>query len=338
MKIDNNQSRFEKIIVDADRNLIMSAKYVQEDYIIVHNKLTGYEKEFANISTFWGLGKEIKGELREWMNLIGSDVPKEDFEISYHSRLRDDLDNHLEEAKIQFSYFVSQLKNLPYSDQYVLCIGGEGNFRYDIATILPYKGQRKEKPILFEQLKQEIISQYKNKIHLANGIEADDLLGIYAAESQKHFRKTGQYKYLLAYVDKDLNQLWGPHIKLGEFDKGISYITPLEAAMSFGTQCLMGDATDFIKGLEGLTEEIRDKYDLRKGKGCGEASARNIIKGCATPKEVMERVVECYKAWYEEDWKSPFEENARLLWMLRTPDIDWNVFTDLLDKLGVNYG
>lgn len=351
-----SQDRFEKIIVDADKHLITAAKSVQEDYIEVTYNKTGETLEFPGVQAFWGKTKTLNGEALKWANFYGVDTSgdkKDLFTVTEKSRLRSDITDHLEEALKQFSYNVGAIKRLPYAEDYVLCIGGEGNFRYDVAKTLPYKGARKEKPIVFQDLKDRVFSQYKNKLDISNGYESDDKLGMYAAKNQAHFRKTGEYKYLLAYVDKDLKQLWGPWINFDRVEDGIQWITPLEACHHFCYQMLKGDkAVDNIQGLPDLAPETKERYNLRKVKGCGDVAATTILADCKTLQELLGKVVEEYKVYYknpvtfvsESDgkeytytWKDYMNEVGRLIWMLRTENTEWNIFTDLLDKLKVKY-
>lgn len=354
MKIDKSQVSFENIIVDADKYLLTAAKSVQEDYVEVTYKPTGKTLEYSGIQAFWGKTKALSGEAEKFNEFYGVGADKQkDFEVKHCSRLRSDIDNHLEEALKQFSYCVGSIKSLPYSDKYTLCIGGEGNFRFDIAKILPYKGERREKPLVFQDLKDKVFSQYKNKLDISNGYESDDKLGMYAAENQAYYRKHGKFKYLLAYEDKDLKQLWGPWINIGRLDEGIQWINPLEACHHFCYQMLKGDKTvDNIMGIHDLSENTKTLYKLRKVTGCGDVAATTILKDCKTSQELLGKVVEEYKAYYKEPttftsdsdgkqytytWKEYLQENARLLWMLRTEDVNWCIFKDLLDKLKVKY-
>ncbi len=346
---NNGQKDFELFIVDSDTALFTAAKYVQEDYVVVKSKLTGVEREFKNKTTF--LGTKKSGDIGGWMGelntWLGTTFNRDDFEVTQMTRLRTDITNHLEEAEKQFAYFVRGIKALELAKDYRLCIGGEGNFRYDIAKILPYKGMRKEKPLIFSELKTKVCSQYKSKIILANNCESDDTLGIYGAKSQSNFRKTGKYLYVLGYTDKDIRQIWGPTVFLNNKEAGIKFLTPMEAAHHFAFQLLKGDKTvDNIQGLPGLAQETREKYRIRNTVGCGEVAATAILEGCTEIKELFERVVECYKAYYvdpvmvqgvEYTWKDFLRENAILLWMMRTPDQRFDIFVDLLDPYGVVY-
>lgn len=349
MNYNNGQTHFELFIVDSDTALFQAAKSVQEDYVLVKSKLTGIEREFVNKTTFQGRNRTgaIGGWIKDLNDWLGTNFNREDFEITQHSRLKLDIENHLEFAERQFAYFVKEIKDMNVADDYRLCLGGEGNFRYDLAKILAYKGERKEKPIIFSDLRDKVLAQYKSKVVLSENCESDDTLGIYGAENQAYFRKTGEYKYILGYLDKDIKQVWSPTIFLNHKEDGIKFITPFEAAHHFAYQILKGDlSVDNIQGLPDLAQETKEKYGLRKAVGCGDVAATTILSGCTEIKHLFERVVECYKAFYSEPikvagqpytWKEFLRENAALLWMQRSKDQRFNIFTDLLDKLGIEY-
>jgi hypothetical protein len=348
---NNGQKKFEKIIVDSDTALYMAARSVEEDYVLVKCVKTGQEREFKNISEFQGLTR--KGEVGGWLknmvvDFLGVELSRDAFEITQHVRLKPSITNHLESAELQFSYFVKSIKDLNVADDYVLCIGGTGNFRYEVAKILPYKGERKEKPIVFQELKDKVFTQYKNKLDIANNCESDDTLGIYSTINQAHFRKTGKYKYVLGYIDKDLKQLWGACINLNKKEEGVQFITPFEAAKHFATQLIKGDkGTDNIQGLPDLSLETKIKYSLRKVKGCGDVAADTILSGCTEAKQLFERVVECYRSFYGDGthpvgeltytWKDFLKENALLLWMQRKKDQRFDIFEDLFKPLKIEY-
>lgn len=331
------QTHFEKIVVDFDKILFTASSAMEVKTVIVKNLKTGEEEEFENISTFWGLGKEPKALLGTFLRLLGVKSPKSDWEVTPKVQLREDITDHLEEAKRKVSYAVGQIKALNVADDYVLCIGGDENFRYDVAVTQPYKGARGPKPLLFQELKEDFLAQYGKRVHVAEGWEADDTLGMYASASQSQHRKTGEYKYILMYEDKDLKQLSHPYIHLVHQEEGIQYISPMEAATHFAKQMLEGDkSTDNIPGIGKISKDTKEKYKL-KTTACGPATANAILKGCNDPKELFERVVDAYRESHGDVWKEYINEQFRLLWMLRTPNIEANIFDELLDKLKVEY-
>lgn len=336
--INNKQEYFEKIIVDFDKYLYTAAKSLEVTTVIVTNNKTGESHEFENVSTHWGLGKEVKGWCGVYARLFGVKTTKADWTVEPKVELRDDIVNHIDEGLKQIAYSVGAIKNLGLADNYLLCIGGENNFRYDVATTVPYKGERPDKPLMYQELREAFIAQYKRRVHIAENMEADDSLAIFATESQKEYLKTGKYKYLLAYVDKDINQVWGPHITPDKKEEGIQWIERFDAAKFFAEQMLKGDkGTDNIIGLKDCGDATREKYNLGKRKGCGEKSAQTILRGADTITELFQRVVDAYKDYHGECWKEYINENFRLLWMLRRPEIGVNIFEELLDKIGVRY-
>lgn len=345
-------TKFKLMVIDADTPLFKAAKSVQTDYIIARNNKLGIEKRFANKTQLWG--HHIKKE-GGWLADFNSDRQEkslpEDWEIEECAELSVEIKDHLDEAFISFNQFVGKMKKLELAEDYLLCIGGEGNFRYDVAKLQPYKGDRKDKPLIFQELKDKIVNQYGSKIVLANDCEADDILSQYGWKNFLNYRKTGEWDVLLAYIDKDLDMVVSPSIHYGERDLVVKYKTPEDCARCFCVQLLAGDqATDNIKGLPNFTADIQSKYDLGKTRGIGVATAKKVLETAQTPKEMYERVVEAYKSYYGKDkvhsftnfngedlewtWLDFLQDNAILLWMQRTKD-ERIVIKDTLVRVGV---
>jgi len=74
----------------------------------------------------------------------------------------------------------------------------------------------------------------------------------------------------------------------------------------FYYQTLVGDPTDTIPGLP----------------GCGPKRALTLLEFCETEKEMYEAVSEEYKIVYGDSWKEEMLEQARLVWMVRTYNLD----------------
>ena len=90
-----------------------------------------------------------------------------------------------------------------------------------------------------------------------------------------------------------------------------------------------------------------------KGKSLGKDTAIKYIDPCESPKEVMERVVEAYKAYYgtelfeftnykdetyECDWLDRLQEVAILVYMNALDDPLTYDVREHMDYLGVDYG
>jgi hypothetical protein len=121
-----------------------------------------------------------------------------------------------------------------------MLLTGKRNYRYHIATIKPYKGNRDAdtRPVHYDALRAYLIKHHKAEV--IEGHEADDEASIAMWSGTKHIDK------VLISQDKDLDQAPGMH-----FDpvKKVFYtITAQEADRAFWLQVLSGDATDNIPG------------------------------------------------------------------------------------------
>ena len=199
---------------------------------------------------------------------------------------------------------------------------GKDNFRFDIATVKPYKGNRQtEKPFYLESTRKYL--QVRHNAIMVNGMEADDALAITA-------KKLGYENTIIASRDKDLKQVpcthfswecynqpqWGPELvtEIGDIeieleDKLLKSGLPSKAVKKisgtglkwFYTQCITGDSTDNIPGLEGK----------------GAALAYELLKDTTTEIEMFQRVMQAYTEKYAENAAERLLEQGRLLWMCR---------------------
>ena len=116
-------------------------------------------------------------------------------------------------------------------------ISKDGNFRHQIATIAPYKGNRplNSKPAAYPAL-LAYLEQNWNALPVY-GQEADDQLAI------EQSKATGPT--CIVGVDKDLLQVPGYHYNP---NKGFTTISPALGELLLYRQALTGDPTDNIKG------------------------------------------------------------------------------------------
>lgn len=338
------EAKYECCYVDFDTVLYRAASSVQQNFINVTYKPTGKVKRFDGVSKFYGLGKKIGGWLgernaeREAKGLTPWGL--EEFEIEEAAELKEvppDYENIIDWAMSQIDIKVGDIKRYSEAATYVLGIGGKSNFRYDAAHILAYKGKRKAKPILFEELREAFIDKYKSKVMIArDGMEMDDEVSCKGWESYREFLKTGKHKYVIAYLDKDLNMIPCPSFNYDKCEEGITTPTIEDCARAFTSQLISGDlSTDNIQGLPNITEGFAKKHGLPKPRGIGKATALKLLEDCNTPKEMYTRVVEAYQDYYgleplkftshrgiesERNWLDMLRENALLLHMMRKPD------------------
>lgn len=172
----------------------------------------------------------------------------------------------------------------------------KSNFREKVATIKPYKGNRKgPKPFWRDRIRSHMAIHRNAEI--VYGIEADDALGI----SQSH-------DTVICTRDKDLDMIPGYHYswKCGnQNEKHVWLQDDTGALRCFYAQLLTGDSVDNIPGLYGV--------------GSSSQLVRNVH--AATDEHSMYEIVRvAYEARFGSYWKKFLEENAQLLWILRTQD------------------
>ena len=176
--------------------------------------------------------------------------------------------------------------------EYRLFLSGKNNFRY---TIYPeYKAHRpKEKPFWLEKCRQYLIATFNAEV--VDGQEADDALGIAQTEDT-----------IICSIDKDLLMIPGRHYNFvkDEFQE----VTNDSGMRHFYMQCLTGDRSDNIKGIEQI----------------GPKKAEKILIGCITEQELFNAVREAYSNDEE------FLMNGRVLWIRRKENEDWKERFDTL--------
>ncbi len=174
------------------------------------------------------------------------------------------------------------------SYQLYLTSDDRSNFRYSIATIQPYKGNRpSDKSFWYEQLRRYLIDRWGAQV--VHGMEADDAIGIQQDSGS-----------IIVSVDKDLNNIPGLHYN--ELEDKIYEVSEIDSLRNFYKQCLIGDRVDNILGLYGvgtssaLLQHI-DRYDEELG--------------------MYLHVKEQYTKRFGTYWKMFLWETAALLWIKR---------------------
>jgi hypothetical protein len=119
-------------------------------------------------------------------------------------------------------------------------LSGPDNFRYKLATIVPYKADRPPPPVHYQALR-DYLTQRWNAV-VVSGIEADDRVSI----RMRQLMADGEVA-CLATIDKDLDQVPGLHY---EYKNHVFYtVDEWDAEWMFWKQVLSGDSTDNIQGL-----------------------------------------------------------------------------------------
>jgi len=354
---EEKEHPYELIIIDADTPVFRASKFVQEDYVNVTHIKSGKVQEFKTKSEFHGRDKLMTGgwlgdinakRIEEGKNLI----PVTSFTIEPHTRLLDDIEDHITEGLKTFDFFIGNIKGMDLAPTYKLLVGSSDNFRYDVAQTTAYKGQRPEKPLLFNEIKDAILAKYGKYIEVVEGKEVDDEMAVYGAYNLEQFKETGAYPYILSYIDKDLNMIQGPHNNYDKPNDPVEVSDEFEAMAFYCKQLLCGDkSVDQIMGLPNLEPHLRERHGVRKGVTVGDATAINYLKSSETIKEMFERVVEAYIAHYGTDqfekesfrgvtyttsWLGELQEVAMLIFMndLENP-LDYHIGQHL-DKYEVD--
>ncbi len=204
-------------------------------------------------------------------------------------------------------YRLNEILDKTSSDSYQIYLTEGRTFRYDLATVKPYKGNRKDhKPWHFKNLKAYMVGSLGAR--LVTNIEADDQLAIDHLVDKET---------IICSRDKDLRQVPGLFFswELGRQPQfGPTMITE-EGSLSlekgklsgmgfafFCAQVLMGDATDNIPGLP----------------GCGPVAAWNALtNGDGDPQWMATELEQQYYAHDSWNWEERLLEQGRLCWMTR---------------------
>lgn len=212
------------------------------------------------------------------------------------------------------------------ADAHEVYLTGPGNYRFDIATIKPYKGARVGlvKPHHWETVSRRLKDHW-GAITL-NGIEADDWLGIRGTEEGQNYTACSR--------DKDIRQTgdcWHYSWACGEYqpEKGPFRIDGLgEVSASFK---LYGKGSKQTKSwkLEGFGQaffwgQLLCGDSVDNIPGCprvGPGSIQELFRDCVTDEDFFKACVYQYHRAYGSDWRVYLVENARLLYLIR--DRSW---------------
>lgn len=170
----------------------------------------------------------------------------------------------------------------------------KSNFRNKVATIKPYKGNRhQEKPFWRDKIRRHLVTS--RGAELVFGMEADDALGISQSKDT-----------VICTRDKDLDMIPGYHYTWpcgAQNERPLWIQDELGALRCFYSQLITGDSTDNIPGLFGV--------------GNNSTLVRNIYS-CDNELSMYEIAQRAYEQRFGSYWGAFLEENAQLLWILRT--------------------
>lgn len=251
--------------------------------------------------------------------------------------------------------FVANTLEFTGCSRAVLLLTKGGNcFRHHLATIQKYKGNRDvlTKPHHYDAIREYYMTYYDAKMYAK--WEADDACCMALHQGSG----VDGVEYVLAAIDKDLEQMPGKHVNPSKKDEGVYILTEAEGWYNFYHQMLCGDAADNIKGLKGT----------RQSPGISKAKAHKLLDVAEDNIATMCQIVYdqylirygfdtfSYAPWWTDLEKYPdnefygvkpnvlegtalsmFRENANLLYMLRTPEDQYLPHCDTLLSIWKEY-
>lgn len=178
-----------------------------------------------------------------------------------------------------------------FYDKWKLFLTGSNNFRKQVATTAPYKGNRTApKPEHLPDVRKHLVDRWGAII--IDGQEADDTIAIEATKNSN--------ACIIISIDKDFRQVPGHHynfVKREHF-----YVTPENGLRFLYMQILMGDTADNIIGISGI----------------GPKRAEALLKDYTEEIDMYNACIEAYDGNEER-----VIENARLLYLRRKENELW---------------
>lgn len=240
----------------------------------------------------------------------------------------DSIDKCLHSVKMT----IERVQNSLQADQTQIFLSGKGNFREEVAQLLPYKGNRKDiaKPYHYQDIHDYLVNVWNAKV--VEGMEADDALGIaqwhdFNQKLYKAFKEqpddVNDYlkkncKTFIVTLDKDLDMIPGWHYNWTKSDPSgadlgeLYWVTQDQALKNFFSQVLSGDSVDNIPGIRGI----------------GQKKALKALEGLTDAQSMYDKVLDKYIEWVEswedklddvvEEAERRMDEAAQLVWILRT--------------------
>lgn len=181
----------------------------------------------------------------------------------------------------------------------------KSNFRFKIATIKEYKGNRKnmKRPLHYEAIRDYLQDHYDAQMIYDE--EADDAMGIAQMKALD--------KSIICSIDKDLDMIPGYHYNMDTqemytaTDPGTIFLDDSRRKVHgrglkwFYAQMLLGDNADNIPGAEGY----------------GPVKVIDTLKNENTEGGMYEAVKDVYAKQYGPNYMKAFREVGNLLWIRR---------------------
>lgn len=191
------------------------------------------------------------------------------------------------------------------SYQLYLTSNDKSNYRFKLATLKEYKGNRKnsKKPFHYDSIREYIMKYWDGQ--MVYDQEADDAMGIAQMKSKG--------STIIASIDKDVNMIPDYHYDIDTeeiyiaTDPGELFLTDKRNKIFgrglkwFYAQILLGDTADNIPGIPGY----------------GPVNTYNKLQPLETELEFLDTVKGVYKAHYKDKSTIALREVMNLLWIRR---------------------
>ena len=193
---------------------------------------------------------------------------------------------------------LDEIKESVFADTIKVAVGGKGNYRKDIYP--EYKMNRhadtaRRNPFVPILRTMAVEDGYAVA---ADGIEADDLVRIWAEEC-----RAADEPFVIFSIDKDLKMIPGRHYLMHReefFDS-----TPEYAMRFYYEQLLQGDPTDNIQGVPGI----------------GPIKAKELLAKCTTEDEFQLVVMQTFYSNVHQ-WRYALQLTGQLIYLKKHKD-DW---------------
>lgn len=363
-----------KLVFDFDFLIFDAVSIAEERFITATHKPTGRVMEFPNKTKLWGHHKKKEGGwIAEQNKELGNEYWKpEDFDVIMCQRPKPfkvkGIDQFTGEPDERFDYYISpwdgaksvldkKIKAICEklgTDNYFGYTGKGKTFREDIATLLPYKGNRIEllRPLLLDKMKDYVCQRHS--AIMVERLEADDMCNIATNNGYAEWIKNSRhddYKLIQVSEDKDSKQCSGWHYNPNK-DK--------EPRLIEGFGSLWLNDKDEVDGVgrvflyyQVASEDTSDNYaaNCMSEKKWGSKGAYNKLVDCKNDKQAFEALVDIYKTLYpvskvvkgwkgddiEINWLYVLQEVFNLAKMLRAVDEQPTDVKAVLDKLQITY-
>jgi|8_EtaG_2_1085327.scaffolds.fasta_scaffold00221_19 5'-3' exonuclease len=170
------------------------------------------------------------------------------FKIAYNSKTQNELRKNFNSFCRTMELAVKEKLTNPFDEEekfsVLYAIKGLNNFRKELCG--DYKAKR---PELDKDIRDKLNFLHKHALKKgaveATGMEADDLVSIWAYEAREN-----KEQYVICGIDKDLLQIPGNHYNYSK--DTWQFIDDETGHYNLMLQCLTGDSTDNIMGLKGI--------------------------------------------------------------------------------------